>query len=81
MEYCTPEYLHTPAQHLHTRTPTSPSLEQFEDWAVERLRLLRIVEKVNMSGKAKFSEDWRDGVWAEVEKQGLKGYLQVGNLI
>ena len=32
---------------LHTHT--SPSLEQFEDWAVERLRLLRIVEKVNMS--------------------------------
>ena len=34
-----------------------------------------------MSGKAKFSEDWRDGVWAEVEKQGLKGYLQACNLI
>ena len=29
----------------------SSSLEQFEEWAVERLRLLRTVEKHNMGGK------------------------------
>ena len=55
-----------------------PRLEMFEDFAVERLRVLRTLEKHNMGGKTKFSEDWVDDIWRDLEKNGLVHYLQLG---
>ena len=54
------------------------SLEMFEDFAVERLRVLRTLEKHNMGGKTKFSEDWVGDIWRDLEKNGLIHYLQLG---
>ena len=50
----------------------------FEDFAVERLRVLRTLEKHNMGGKTKFSEAWVDDIWRDLEKNGLLHYLQLG---
>ena len=50
----------------------------FEDFAVERLRVLRTLEKHNMGGKTKFSEDWVSDIWRDLEKNGLVHYLQLG---
>jgi len=45
---------------------------------VERLRVLRTLEKHNMGGKTKFSEAWVDDIWRDLEKNGLLHYLQLG---
>jgi hypothetical protein len=57
------------------------SLEQFEDWAVERLRVLRVLEKHSMGAKTKFSKEYVEAVSAELEKHGLKHYLQLGKVV
>ena len=50
----------------------------FEDFAVERLRVLRTLEKHNMGGKTKFSADWVNDIWRDLEKNGLLHYLKLG---
>jgi len=55
------------------------SLEQFEEWAVERLRLLRTIEKHNMGGRQKFSKEWVDCIWEDLGKQGLDHYVKLGD--
>jgi len=66
------------ALQLYNCPPTDDiSLEQFEDWAVERLRLLRAIETQNMSGKTKFSQEWVDAICKELEKHGLEKYLEL----
>ena len=49
----------------------------FEDFAVERLRVLRTLEKHNMGGKTKFSKPWIDDIWKDLEKHGLIHYLKL----
>ena len=51
----------------------------FEDFAVERLRVLRTLEKHNMGGKTKFSKPWIDDIWKDLEKHGLIHYLKLGD--
>jgi len=51
------------ALNLYPVPPTQDiSLELFEDLAVQRLRVLRIIEKQNLSGKTKFSSDWQEAI-------------------
>jgi len=67
------------ALQLYGNPPTMDiTLEMFEDFAVERLRVLRTLEKHNMGGKTKFSEAWVDDIWRDLEKNGLLHYLQLG---
>jgi len=48
---------------LYQQPPTMDiSLEMFEDLAVQRLKVLRVFEKQNLSGKTKFSSDWTDAI-------------------
>merc|ERR1719232_1663600 len=57
------------ALQLYPVPPTDDiSLEDFEDLAVQRLRVLRVFEKQNLSGKAKFSEDWMNAVKDDLKK-------------
>ena len=55
--------LYPAALNLYPVPPTQDiSLEMFEDLAVQRLRVLRIIEKQNLSGKTKFSSDWQEAI-------------------
>eukprot|EP00092_Neocalanus_flemingeri_P011576 GFUD01012477.1.p1 GENE.GFUD01012477.1~~GFUD01012477.1.p1 ORF type:complete len:562 (-),score=199.08 GFUD01012477.1:87-1772(-) len=48
---------------LYLQPPTMDiSLEMFEDLAVQRLKVLRVFEKQNLSGKQKFSSEWTDAI-------------------
>jgi len=52
---------------LYLQPPTMDiSLESFEDLAVQRLKVLRVFEKQNLSGKAKFSKEWIDAITKEL---------------
>jgi len=54
---------------LYLQPPTMDiSLESFEDLAVQRLKVLRVFEKQNLSGKAKFSKDWVDAITKELRE-------------
>ena len=51
-----------PALQLYQVPPTMDiTLLEFEDLAVQRLKVLRVFEKLNLSGKTKFSNDWYEG--------------------
>jgi len=51
------------ALQLYLQPPTMDiSLENFEDFAVQRLKVLRVFEKQNMSGKQKYSSEWSDAI-------------------
>jgi len=68
------------ALQLYGSPPTMDiTLEMFEDFAVERLRVLRTLEKHNMGGKTKFSKPWIDDIWKDLEKHGLIHYLKLGD--
>lgn len=54
---------------LYLQPPTMDiSLESFEDLAVQRLKVLRVFEKQNLSGKAKFSKEWIDAITKELRE-------------
>jgi len=63
---------------LYSTPPTMDvSLEQFEDWAVQRLRVLRTIEKHNLGGKSKFSDDWVAAIYSDLEKNKLLSFLEL----
>ena len=41
----------------------------------------RAIEKHNLGGVTKFSQEWVDKIKAELEKQNLTEYLELANLI
>jgi DNA primase large subunit len=53
------------------------SLADFETLAVERLKLLRILEKHSQMSAAKFSDEWKTNVAAEMKKAELADYDNV----
>nr|CAD7586715.1 unnamed protein product [Timema genevievae] len=63
---------------LYVTPPTcSISLAEFEEFAMERLKVLRIIDQINMKGLSKYSDDWRNAVIAELKKNGLKLYAKL----
>merc|ERR1719381_184989 len=67
---------------MYDRPPVCDvSLQEFEDMAVERLKVLRVIEKHNMGGSTKFSTEWMEKIKADLEKQNLEGYLDLANLL
>nr|CAD7568991.1 unnamed protein product [Timema californicum] len=63
---------------LYVLPPTcSISLAEFEEFAMERLKVLRIIDQINMKGLSKYSDDWRNAVLAELKKNGLKLYAKL----
>jgi len=70
------------AMQMYERPPQCDiSLQEFEDLAVERLKVLRLIEKHNMGGSAKFSLDWSDKIKTDMEKANLSAYFDLANTI
>lgn len=53
------------------------TLTEFEDLAVERLQVLRILEQATQKGHKPYSEDWKNSVKADLRKDNLKGYSKL----
>jgi len=70
------------ALQMYERPPhCDVSLQDFEDMAVERLKVLRIFEKHNMGGNQKFSPEWTDKIKADLDKHNLSEYYDLANLL
>lgn len=52
-------------------------LTEFEDLAIERLQLLRIVEQASLKGHKPFSDDWKKCIREDLSKNGLKKYIRL----
>lgn len=70
---------------LYLQPPTMDiSLEMFEDLAVQRLKVLRVFEKQNLSGKQKFSSDWTDAILKELrdtKPSSLKQFFELAERV
>lgn len=52
-------------------------LVEFEELALERLQLLRILEQASLKGYKTFSEEWKLSVKEDLIKNGLKKYKRL----
>lgn len=61
------------------QTPPSNeiTLSEFEDIALERLQVLRMLEQATQKGHKTYSEDWKNSVKADLRKENLKGYSKL----
>merc|ERR1739845_117388 len=73
------------ALQLYKTPPTMDiTLVEFEDLAVQRLRVLRVFEKQNLSGKTKFSEEWYDCCLKDLrdaKPTSLRGFYDLSNRV
>ena len=73
------------ALQLYQTPPTMDiTLLEFEDLAVQRLRVLRVFEKQNLSGKTKFSEEWYDNCLKELREAkptSLRGFYDLASRV
>lgn len=53
------------------------SLQQFEELAIERLNVLRILEQATSKNLRVLSEEWREAVKVELKQAGLKSYARL----
>lgn len=49
-------------------------LTEFEQLALERLQLLRILEEATLKGYKPYSEEWKNSIKEDLVKNGLKKY-------
>lgn len=56
-------------------------LQELEDWAVERLKVLRAVERVNLSKNTKFSDDWKNALKNDLQKQNIDSWYKLSSSI
>ncbi|XP_018576961.1 DNA primase large subunit [Anoplophora glabripennis] len=61
------------------RPQTVINLEEFEELALERLQLLRIIEQASLKGFKQYSEDWKKTIKEDLAKSGLKKYIRLIN--
>lgn len=58
---------------MYSTAPDSKlTLREFEEQALERVRVLRIIEQTSAKGITKYSEEWRKAILEEMKTQGLK---------
>lgn len=50
------------------------TLEEFEELALNRLKVLRIIEQENSKENRIYSNEWKEGIKDELNREGLKGY-------
>lgn len=63
---------------LYRLPPTEDiKIQEFEDLALERLKVLRILEQAQTKGLRFLSDDWKEYVHDEFSREGLKGYLRL----
>ncbi|CAH0548532.1 unnamed protein product [Brassicogethes aeneus] len=53
------------------------ALWEFEDLALERLQLLRIIEQASLKGHKPFTDDWKKCIKEDLSKGQLKRYLRM----
>lgn len=53
------------------------TLQMFEDLAIERLKVLRILEQASSKNLRPLSQEWKEAVIAELNLAGLKGYTRL----
>jgi len=74
-------YYPAPLQLYHAPPLHDISLESFEELAVQRLKVLRAVEKQNLSGRTKLSPEWVEALTTELEKGKLESYIKLADRI
>lgn len=52
-------------------------ITEFEDLALERLKVLRILEQANSKNLRFLSDEWKESVNIELNREGLRGYLRL----
>uniref|UniRef100_A0A8D9AQ26 DNA primase large subunit n=1 Tax=Cacopsylla melanoneura TaxID=428564 RepID=A0A8D9AQ26_9HEMI len=63
---------------MYTTPPeTKITLREFEDQALERVKVYRIIEQTSAKGITKLSEEWRKAILDEIKSQGLKTFVKV----
>ncbi|XP_030756767.1 DNA primase large subunit-like [Sitophilus oryzae] len=65
---------------LYSEYPTNLlGLSEFEELALERLQLLRIIEQASLKGHKLFSNDWKNCIKEDLIKNTLKKYARLMN--
>ncbi|XP_017475803.1 PREDICTED: DNA primase large subunit [Rhagoletis zephyria] len=78
-----PQFENLEAQYPHNvalyRFPPTEDIKihDFEDLALERLKVLRILEQATSKNLRFLSDEWKESVNAELNREGLKGYLRL----
>lgn len=63
---------------IYRLPPTNDiTLKEFEDLAYERLKLLRIFEQASLKNLRLLSDEWKESIKTELNREGLKGYLRL----
>lgn len=63
---------------MYTTPPSQTiQLSEFEDMAIDRLRLLRIIEYASIIGNKVFSPEWKNCIMQELKKQNLNKYVRM----
>lgn len=63
---------------LYQIPPTEDiSLQLFEELAIERLNVLRILEQAASKSLRVLSDEWKDSILAELNQAGLKYYVRL----
>jgi len=57
------------------------SLQEFEEFAIDRLKVLRAIERINLGRTARFSDDWKLALKNDLNKQNLRSYYQLSSSI
>lgn len=53
------------------------TLQTFEDYAIERVNLLRILEQTTAKNFRFLSEEWKEDVKMQMQEAGMKSYLRL----
>lgn len=72
------ELLYPHSVMLYRVPPTQDiSLQLFEDLAIERLKVFRILEQASSKNLRYNSDEWRDSIIQELNQQNLKSYARL----
>lgn len=78
-----PEYVNLELQYPHNvllyRMPPTEDIQmqEFEELALERLKVLRILDQAQSKGLRFLFDDWKEYVHDEMSREGLKGYMRL----
>lgn len=63
---------------MYNLPPTQDiNLQTFEEYAIERVNLLRIFEQATSKNLRVLSEDWKNEIKEEMKQAGMKTYLRL----
>lgn len=63
---------------MYNLPPTQDiTLQMFEEYAIERVNLLRIFEQATSKNLRVLSDDWKNEIKEEMKLQGMKSYLRL----